>query len=38
MHLKHQKAARERIIHITQVLKKYSGIEVQSTFKLGLCF
>ena len=39
-HIKQQKeaAARERIIHITHVLNKYSGIEVLSTFKLGLCF
>ena len=39
-HIKHQKevAAEERIIHITHVLNKYSGIEVLSTFKLGLCF
>ena len=39
-HLKHQKEATEekRIIHITHVLNKYSGIEVLSTFRLGLCF
>ena len=39
-HIKQQKeaVARERIIHITHVLNKYSGIEVLSTFKLGLCF
>ena len=39
-HTKHQKevAAGERIIHITHVLNKYSGIEVLSTFKLGLFF
>ena len=39
-HIKQQKeaAAGKRIIHITHVLNKYSGIEVPSTFKLGLCF
>ena len=33
-----KRAAGERIIHITHVLNKYSGIEVLSTFMLGLCF
>ena len=39
-HIKQQKEAAtgERIIHITHVLNKYSGIEVLSAFKLGLCF
>ena len=39
-HLKHQKEAAvgERIIHITHELNEYRGIEVQSTFSLGLCF
>ena len=40
-HLKHQKeeaAGGDKIIHTTHVLNKYSGIDVLSTFKLGLCF
>ena len=39
--LKHQRekaTGGEKIIHITYVLSKYSGIDFLSTFKLGLCF
>ena len=40
LHIKQQKeaVAGERIIHITHVLNKYSGIEVLSTFSWDCVF